>query len=746
LPFPVELSRIDPAVDKELAGRYHEQLKSVVERASRNALLWFAALLVIWTTFQQAACNARSILDRQQENYAREAAWLEGGDEVAIVARATDPALIASKEQVRRDTADLDEIELPGFRLKIPRVWTPLVWAFAALGLLAYLANRRRRILLLCVKTLTLHQSSRGSPAQSTDDLVGDVPWWVAPLPVRVMLGAVKAADLNAALGCDDRRQGMAVGTLTFLCVVSVLAVIVLLDSMVFVSLLSQSRLETILVPSLTAFACWGIWSLAREWLRPFSRKAIAHLEEDYALRAPRWMVHGAGVIGCIALAFLVLNEFYPIRYWLAATALRLSDYRAVSALIAVTVGGLLLASAWFAGQWWKFRDVHIAGRPPAHARTQWKDAGTIGAFAVLAGAGFVAADVLAAAAASRANRRRTNTTRKTSPSRVVQYAQQNGLEVNGESLLAGMQFGRHIRQSRQPFFSPKYVLGAAALGAAADARGRMRASPGPNLLRLSRRRWAQLAALLAAGLVAGPALGWRRAVLTVRAAGRRHRKQRARLTLKTGDTFPTNTLLRRVQRSVVHYVHDGVTIAPRKTPVAPTILDVRRLSQLGVPSTQAGAAAQVPWTGGLTTITIEELLQSKDFHVNLANASVSLEHAALHQLRTNNDVELAKRILILAIGHDARYKTASRGRPSLRLYDLLAGLHVRAAKGQTDAGKNPAAELLERQRDTYRNDPYVTQQISARVQKWSDPDGLWYRCWADRTREVKWAGETIMV
>jgi hypothetical protein len=780
--------------ETEVARRYEDQLKGVIERASRNALLWLAALIVVWLGLQQGACSARTLLDRRQENRSRQVAWSGRGVELEAAVSRSDPRLNAAMAAVQKETEALDELELPGFRIKIPRVWTPVVWTFAALGLLAYLANRRHRVLSLCARIVARQRSAQSFTPEAIQDLLADVPWWVAPLPMHTPIESAAADDINAALGGGVNRARMAFAVLAFLAIVCGLAAVVFFDALLLVSLLSSSKLLTVAVPSLSAFACFGIWSVVQEWLRPFGEPSLYSINIGQNLRLPRRVLIAFVAIGLIAASWWALDARVPVQARLVTLALQVSDYRSVAALIAISVAIFLLTSVFWLRRWFAFHDAHVAGRPSSGVRAiERRDLATIGALSLFAGLGFLVTEAVEGLLRSRRPRQRSTRTARTRDPKPVAFAKSKGRTVPAQRPAAPRLWSSLRPRFRQPFYSPSYILGAAAIGTTTDAVGRA-VSPGKDPIQFTRRRWARFALLIAAGVAAGPALTRDRRRLSFGPhKASKHRRPRPRLQLPGN---PANRFFQRIGTNTVHYLNGHIRTGRLRTlddsnnpgPI-PTILDIHRLDQLQPrgrpavldkpisPSDQSGspvlpnvqpppagtdvqspnptAPAQAPRNtvanavarrrGGLIELTLDDLLRSRDLHVNLANASVSLETVALEQLRAKTDGERVKQILILAIDHDARYKAASRGRPSFRLYDLLAGIHVRmAAINSVSPDPNPAAELLKRLTESYTSDQYVTRQIDARLQKWADSKGLWHECWSDQNSEVRWCGVKI--
>ena len=124
---------------------------------------------------------------------------------------------------------------------------------------------------------------------------------------------------------------------------------------------------------------------------------------------------------------------------------------------------------------------------------------------------------------------------------------------------------------------------------------------------------------------------------------------------------------------------------------------------------------------------------------VHLAAASWSFEQAAIALLQPDRiDSHQAKQaclLLLCGIQHDLVYKERSnnsrkKANPSLRLYDLLAGLCVRFRQD----------DVLVRLLELIAASEYQSI-LEPRVLKWQNVTGSWHQRWRNRSRLIKWDG-----
>lgn len=117
-------------------------------------------------------------------------------------------------------------------------------------------------------------------------------------------------------------------------------------------------------------------------------------------------------------------------------------------------------------------------------------------------------------------------------------------------------------------------------------------------------------------------------------------------------------------------------------------------------------------------------LKKSTTPHLHLASASFSFEQAAIESLKNKNDKQ-ACQLLLDGIKHDILFQIVNPGgKPSFRLYDLLAGLTVRY---QQDEYFNNMIDLI-------KNNP----QFESRREKWTNKNSSWYKRWENRKKRIE--------
>lgn len=115
--------------------------------------------------------------------------------------------------------------------------------------------------------------------------------------------------------------------------------------------------------------------------------------------------------------------------------------------------------------------------------------------------------------------------------------------------------------------------------------------------------------------------------------------------------------------------------------------------------------------------------------HLNLSSSSSSFEDAVGRLIREDR-IEQALELLRAALIHDVELQRRSGKKPSLRLYDLFAGLSVRYGQLQN----------LEYLIDLI-SEAKQRQLFSSRIDKWKDQNSRWYKGWSDSTNSKQWAG-----
>lgn len=103
------------------------------------------------------------------------------------------------QEALSKYRRELTELPIFGVKIPVPRVIVPIVWSAALLMLLWYMLGVRAKLLHLAALAVKIRKTELGASDDDLHDLVGDGPWWLAPLPTRDH--DVNREQLRRALG-----------------------------------------------------------------------------------------------------------------------------------------------------------------------------------------------------------------------------------------------------------------------------------------------------------------------------------------------------------------------------------------------------------------------------------------------------------------------------------------------------------------------------------------------------------------
>jgi hypothetical protein len=108
-----------------------------------------------------------------------------------------------------------------------------------------------------------------------------------------------------------------------------------------------------------------------------------------------------------------------------------------------------------------------------------------------------------------------------------------------------------------------------------------------------------------------------------------------------------------------------------------------------------------------------------------------------------NQDYKTACSTLKLAIEIDIENMAKINKKPSIRLYDLLAGLSVRYDQMKYLEFLNDLIISLSKKTVGF-DDPGI-KQLSARLKICKHHESSWYKHWQDRTKKLKWGGGALL-
>ena len=143
-----------------------------------------------------------------------------------------------------------------------------------------------------------------------------------------------------------------------------------------------------------------------------------------------------------------------------------------------------------------------------------------------------------------------------------------------------------------------------------------------------------------------------------------------------------------------------------------------------------------------ITFDTDSKRYDKKKPHVQLSRSACAFEQAALSRI-ASNDIESACLLLLCGVQHDLLYSQWER-RPSIHIYDLLAGLTIRYEKPQHFKTLKDLIDKQQNQINIVRRcniqlDPMTV--IHKRQKIWEDTTSNWHKRWANKSKPLKWSG-----
>ncbi|MBC8548808.1 MAG: hypothetical protein H8D23_04080 [Candidatus Brocadiales bacterium] len=105
-------------------------------------------------------------------------------------------------EKIKRTNEALKtSFSIPGVDdIPVKSLYAPIIWSLLMLGYIFYMSHARSTILNLCGRALRILRSELKIPKESTADIAGGAPWWLAPIP-RQHGSEVSVEDMRDALG-----------------------------------------------------------------------------------------------------------------------------------------------------------------------------------------------------------------------------------------------------------------------------------------------------------------------------------------------------------------------------------------------------------------------------------------------------------------------------------------------------------------------------------------------------------------
>ncbi|MBS0352436.1 MAG: hypothetical protein JSR83_00830 [Proteobacteria bacterium] len=216
---------------EKAASRYLDIAKNTAGRSSTIAVLWLAAVLVIWWSIELAV-SARVETIREAAAAYREAD-VELGDvkqqedkaaglaSVELKQLATRKNAAATKrdaagKKLTQENVEPVDFQLPGFqKFRVPPAIAPAVLSFIILLLALYLTVVRRRTFLFLGRGLRIMLGELRTPMAKIGDVLCPRVWSITPLPRRSGV-VVSSNNFANALGWRSPQQAVPIGILVF--------------------------------------------------------------------------------------------------------------------------------------------------------------------------------------------------------------------------------------------------------------------------------------------------------------------------------------------------------------------------------------------------------------------------------------------------------------------------------------------------------------------------------------------------
>lgn len=244
------------AVADTMREAYEKQLQiaeSFIARTNTAAFLWFASLIIIWSTGLLPSSIELSALRVQKAE------------------------MVSSEDflSARTDAESLD-FRLPGLEFPVGTKYAPTVWNWALVLLIWYVGSSRFNILERVAAAIRFKKENC---IDSPTLFFTTAPWWLSPLP-RGPHDHVSQAELREALGWGARHRYAHFFVIGFMIVLLLLQFHVAYMAWTASELFIRKGIGVTILPSLstaslaaTAFLFWG-------WLRERTIPAYLRSEE----------------------------------------------------------------------------------------------------------------------------------------------------------------------------------------------------------------------------------------------------------------------------------------------------------------------------------------------------------------------------------------------------------------------------------------------------------------------------------
>jgi hypothetical protein len=165
---------------EKFAQAHLDRAQTVSSGATRTALAWTVALVLIWFQFLE---HSLTLVRSEQSSHSGYISAIRSGPEIGSVRLPLEVKKTGAAWKTAESAADDIPLELPfSIKLAIHPWWLPTFWLFLACALTQYAGDARKRVFQLTARGVRL-QEEAGVVDPRIRSLVGGGIWWLAPIP-----------------------------------------------------------------------------------------------------------------------------------------------------------------------------------------------------------------------------------------------------------------------------------------------------------------------------------------------------------------------------------------------------------------------------------------------------------------------------------------------------------------------------------------------------------------------------------
>lgn len=332
-------------VDPKTAQRYFDIAKTTISQASTTAILWLAAVIVVWWSIEQEivlkSAELKSTTTKYLEAYkayeTQHKACLDQSKKQEHSSQNRDNRIKAkvdvcegiSSYQERINEAKLGynqaknsaiDFNLPTFpKFRVPTQLAPLVLTVIILSLAGYMAFMRERVFRYLSKALQNLKETQKIPLEKIGDVLAPRPWWISPLPSKSG-ESISPDEFASSLGWSNHKEASLVFIGLFWFILLLIQFLLIIDGASFnqdierVEQLEPLASFSTVVVSRMYWCFFGMTvSLAVHWFWPSSivdthlqpRAEINHSRRTFLLHLTAGTALALVMRGSIESAFL---------------------------------------------------------------------------------------------------------------------------------------------------------------------------------------------------------------------------------------------------------------------------------------------------------------------------------------------------------------------------------------------------------------------------------------------------------